>query len=293
MSEYGGQTMVATLRRVMVCAPRDAGWNEAARAAEWKMLGYGHAPNSEVAQAQHEALRRELEEADVEVIALPASDELTLDAVFVHDPSLMTDSGAICLQMGKTERENEPAAHAVRFRAQKIPVLGEMTTPGMAEAGDMVWLDAKTLLVGRGYRTNAAGIEQLRELLAPKGVDVISAPLPHGGGPSVCMHLMSLMSMLDEQTILVDLEWLAVETVELLRQQGFRFIEIEQAERSTLACNVLSLGGGRLLALAENAKTNQRLSAAGFDVRTFPGSEVAINGGGGPTCLTRPILRTV
>jgi len=128
-------------------------------------------------------------------------------------------------------------------------------------------------------------------LLSSKNVNVLSAPLPYGPGPSACLHLMSLMSMLDEQTILVDLPWLAVETVELLRGRGFRLIEIEYSERETLACNVLALGNKRLIALEENAKTNQRMRDAGFDVRTFPGSEICINGAGGPTCLTRPLLR--
>ena len=293
MSKHGGNSMVGTMQRVIVCAPKDAGWARAERVAEWKKLGYVHAPNFALAQEQHDALRQELEFAGAEVIALLPSEQFTLDAVYAHDPSLMTDWGAICLRMGKAERNGEPVAHAAFYRTLGVPVLGEMTAPGMAEAGDMVWLDAKTLLVGRGYRTNAAGIEQLRGLLEPKGVEVIAAPLPHGGGPAVCLHLMSLMSMLDEKTVLVDLEWLAVATVELLREREFRFIEIDAAERATLACNVLSLGNGRLLALAENAKSNSRLRAAGFDVRTFPGSEVAINGGGGPTCLTRPILRRV
>ena len=132
----------------------------------------------------------------------------------------------------------------------------------------------------------------MRALLEPHGVEVISAPLPYGTGPSACLHLMSLMSLLDEQTALVDLPWLAVETVELLQSRGYRLIEIEYSERDTLACNVLSLGEKRLLALEENQKTNQKLRQAGFDVRTFPGSELCINGGGGPTCLTRPLLRT-
>jgi N-dimethylarginine dimethylaminohydrolase len=276
---------------VMVCSPKNAGWTRPERAAEWKKLGYGHAPNLAEAQKQHDMLRKELEAAGAEVFELAAADGITLDAVYAHDPSLMTDYGAICFHMGKPERNGEPAAHAAQYRSLGIPLLGEVKAPGMAEAGDIVWLDEKTLLVGRGYRTNAEGIAQLRALLAPKGVEVISAPLPHGGGPAVCLHLMSLMSLLDERAALVDLEWLAVETVELLRARGFRFVEIDASERATLACNVLSLGGGKLLALAENAKTNARLRAAGFDVRTFPGSEVAINGGGGPTCLTRPILR--
>ena len=131
----------------------------------------------------------------------------------------------------------------------------------------------------------------MRTLLAPKGIDVLSAPLPYGAGPSACLHLMSLISLLDEQTALVDLPWLAVETVELLKSRGFHFVEIDPSERETLACNVLALGGKRLLAIEENRNTNARLRHAGFDVRTFPGSEICINGSGGPTCLTRPLLR--
>lgn len=120
---------------------------------------------------------------------------------------------------------------------------------------------------------------------------MLAAPLPYGSGPSACLHLMSLMSMLDEQTILVDLPWLAVETVELLRARGFRLVEIDYSERDSLACNVLSLGSKRLIALEENARTNQRMRQAGFDVLTFPGTELCLNGSGGPTCLTRPLLR--
>ena len=155
----------------------------------------------------------------------------------------------------------------------------------------MVWLDARTLLIGCGYRTNAEGIGQVRTLLAGHGVDVISAPLPYGAGPSACLHLMSLMSMLDEGTVLVDLPWLAVETVELLKSRGLGLIEIDYSERETLACNVLSLGKARLIAIEENVKTNRRLREAGFEVRTFAGSEICINGSGGPTCLTRPLFR--
>ena len=139
--------------------------------------------------------------------------------------------------------------------------------------------------------TNAAGIQQMRALLSPKGIDVISAPLPYGNGSRECLHLMSLMSLLDGQTVLVDLPWLAVETVELLQTRGFRLIEIDYSERNTLGCNVLSLGNKRLLSIEENQRTNTKLRQAGFDVRTFPGSEICINGSGGPTCLTRPLLR--
>jgi N-dimethylarginine dimethylaminohydrolase len=283
--------MTGTLERVLVCSPRTAGWNQPERATHWQQLGFQHAPNFTTAQSQHQALSRELEITGAEVIEMPPAPDLSLDAVYAHDASLATDHGLIVMRPGKPNRVAEGPHHSAFCKTLDVPTLGKIAPPGTTEAGDILWLDAKTLLIGHGYRTNAAGIQQMRDLLAPKGVQVFSAPLPYGPGPSACLHLMSLISLLDEQTALVDLPWLAVETVDLLQSRGFKFIEIDASERDTLACNVLALGSHRLLAIEENHKTNARLRQAGFDVRTFPGHELCINGSGGPTCLTRPVLR--
>ncbi len=288
---FNGHSMVAPLQRVLVCSPRTAGWDQPERIARWQELGFHHALKFELAQSQHEALTRGLESAGAEVIELPPKDDGSLDAVYAHDASLSTDFGIIVMRMGKSNRVTEGKNHDALYRSLGVPILGTITAPGATEAGDIVWLNSKTLLIGNGYRTNSAGIQQIRAMLARKGIEVISAPLPYGPGPSACLHLMSLISLLDERTALVDLPWLAVETVELLRQHGYRFIEIHPSERDTLACNVLALGANRLLAIEENQKTNARLRDAGFDLRTFPGSELCINGSGGPTCLTRPLLR--
>jgi N-dimethylarginine dimethylaminohydrolase len=288
---FNGHSMVGGLERVLVCSPRTAGWNLRERAARWQGLGFHHAPDFATAQSQHEALCHELKTAGAEVAELPSGPNLSLDAVYTHDASLPTDHGLIVMRPGKSNRVAEGPYHASFCETLDIPILGQITPSASTEAGDIIWLDAKTLLVGRGYRTNAAGIQQMRDLLAPKGVQVLSAPLPHGPGPAACLHLMSLISLLDEQTALVDLPWLAVETVELLQSRGFNFIEIDTSERDTLACNVLALGNNRLLAIAENPKTNARLRQAGFDLRTFPATELCINGSGGPTCLTRPLQR--
>ena len=283
--------MVDPLQRVLVCSPRAARWDSPAVAGRWQDLGFLHPPEFSIAQGQHDRLCRELTSAGAEVFYLPASSDLSLDAVYTHDPSLASDQGLIGLNPGKPNRIPEAQRHVEFCGALGIPAAGQIHPPGKTEAGDMVWLDSTTLLIGQGYRTNAAGIAQMRALLKPYGVEVISAPLPYGPGPSACLHLMSLMSLLDHETALADLPWLAVETVELLKSRGYKLIEIDYSERETLACNVLSLGNRRLLALEENQKTNQKLRNAGFDVRTFPGSELCVNGGGGPTCLTRPLLR--
>ncbi len=288
---FGGHSMVAPLRRVLLCSPQAAGWASPEQLSRWRELGYDHEPNATRAQAQFEALQGILEATGAEVLTLPGGDALSLDAVYVHDASFLTDHGAICLRMGKSARAAEPNHHCLFYRQRGIPVLGEIQPPGLVEAGDLVWLDPATVLAGRGFRTNAAGIEQLRSLLAPHGGEVIAAPLPYGPGPCACLHLMSLMSLLDDRTVLVDLAWLVVETVELLRARGFTLIEIDPTERDTLACNVLGLGEKTVLAFEENPRTIARLRQHGFMVKTIPGSELGINGGGGPTCLTRPLLR--
>jgi N-dimethylarginine dimethylaminohydrolase len=288
---FNGHSMVAPLQRVLVCSPGTAGWNRPEYATRWRDLGFRHAPDFQIAQSQHDALCSHLTAAGSEIIELLPSPELSLDAVYTHDASLATDHGLILMSPGKPNRVPEGQLHGAFCQRFGIPMLANITAPGTTEAGDMLWLDSKTLLIGNGYRTNALGILQMREIFAPKGIEVLSAPLPYGPGPSACLHLMSLISLLDDHTALVDLPWLAVETVELLKSRGFNFIEIDSSERDTLACNVLALGNNRLLAIAENEKTNARLRHAGFDVRTFPGSELCINGSGGPTCLTRPLLR--
>ena len=288
---FNGHSMVAPLQRVLVCSPRTAGWDQPERVAQWQKLGFLHPLDFPTAQAQHETLCRELQTAGAEIVELPPDPGLTLDAVYAHDASFPTDYGMIILRPGKPNRIPEASHQAGFFLRLQIPQLYKFPPQATAEAGDILWLDSKTLLIGQGYRTNNFGIQCIRALLAPKGIEVLSAPLPYGPGPSACLHLMSLISLLDEHTALVDLPFLAVETVELLRSRNFNFIEIDPSERNTLACNVLALGKNRLLAIEENEKTNARLRHAGFDLRTFPGSELCINGSGGPTCLTRPLLR--
>ena len=285
--------MTGRLRRVLLCAPDVAGWSEPQASSRWAELGYRRAPSGAVARAQHDRMRRHLEDAGAEIVWLPAAQGVSLDAVYAHDASFMTDHGAVLMRMGKPARASEPGRHADLYRTLGIPILGGVEAPGTSEAGDIVWLDARTVLVGHGYRTNQAGIEQLRGVLAPHDVEVIAAPLPYGHGPDACLHLMSLISVLDhdERVALVDLAWLAVQTVELLRARGFTLIDIDATERDALACNVVSLGHKLLVALEGSPATIARMRDAGFDVRTFPGSELCDNGSGGPTCLTRPILR--
>jgi N-dimethylarginine dimethylaminohydrolase len=283
--------MCGRLRRVLVCTPEAAGWGDPDRAGRWRALGYHLPPEDRAAGAEHHELRRVLAASGAEVVSLPASGDLSLDAVYTHDASIVTERGAILMRMGKEGRRSEPDRHALFYRAAGIPLIGAIEPPGTLEGGDIVWLDRSTLLVGRGYRSNREGIEQLRSLLAADGVEVLEAPLPHGEGPSECLHLMSLMSILADRVAVVDPPWMSVSTIELLQERGFEMIPIEPSERGTMAANVVSLGERRLVALADNRATNRRLEEHGFEVARLTGRAIAHNGSGGPTCLTRPLLR--
>lgn len=292
MKELGGHSMTAPMKRVLVCAPRTASWAEGSSTyRSWKSLGYQREPDVGRAEAQHARLVEALSSNGAEIHFLPKDPRLTLDSVYAHDASFPSDHGMILMHMGKPARREEPSCHEAFYRSLGVAILGRVEPPGHTEAGDMVWIDEKTLLIGEGYRTNAEGIEQVRRLLRPYGVEVLEAPLPYGPGPEACLHLMSLISLLDVRAALVDLAWLTVGTVRLLEERGFQLVPIETSERDSLACNVLALGNRRLLGIEENRKTNERLARAGFEVLTFPGSEVCANGSGGPTCLTRPFLR--
>ncbi len=282
--------MVGRLRSALVCSPHLAGWNDQEKVSQAEDLGFLGEPDFVTSSRQHEELCSALRDANVELHVLPAHPGLTLDAVYTHDSSLVTDQGFVAMRPGKVNRRGEADAHEAFYEASGIPRLGAIQAPGHVEAGDVVWLDSKTLLVGRGFRSNPDGIRQLQELVGSR-VSVRSVPLPYDQGPGSCLHLMSLLSMLDETTLLIDRPWLAVETLEFLEDRGFRLLDMEPSERATLACNVLALGDGRLLAIRENQNTNARLQSAGFDVRTFSGSALCVCGGGGPTCLTRPLWR--
>ena len=285
----GPPSMCGKLVRSLLIDPGAAGWNAG---ASWRDLGYLHPPEATLAARQHDRIRSLLLGWGVDIVEpdepLPG---LNPDAVYCHDASFPSPRGMVLMRMGKENRSGEPAAHARIYERQGIPVIGAVEAPGLAEGGDLVWLDEHTLLAGEGYRTNAAGIAQLAGILAADGVEVVPVPLPFGDGPRCCLHLMSLISVLDRRTMVADLRFLGVPTFEMLKARGWEFIPIVEAERPTMAANVLALGERTLLAIAANRETNARLRGAGFEVLTYEGSEISQNGSGGPTCLTRPLVR--
>jgi dimethylargininase len=214
--------------------------------------------------------------------------------MFTHDPSLVTDKGAVILRMGKPGRMAEPDLHEVAYKAAGVPILGRIEAPGCVEGGDCVWVDATTLAVGRGVRTNQAGIEQLGKILAPLGVSVLGFDLPLGNGADACLHLMSVISPLDDKLALVYAPMLPVAFWQLLKDRGYTLVEApddEFAASNGLNLNVLALSPGEVVMVDGFPKTRALMEQAGCKVTSFNADALCIPCEGGPTCLTRPVWR--
>ena len=214
-----------------------------------------------------------------------------LDAIFSYDPSLITNRGAILLRPGKVLRQGEPEFHRATYEELGIPVIGEIEVPGTVEGGDTLWLDEGTLAIGRGYRTNNDGIRQLSAILSQVGVQVIAYDLPHWNGPAECLHLMSMISPVAERVAIVHSRMMAVALVDYLKQAEWTLIEMPEEEFETMGCNVLALGDGKVLIANRNPGSAELLRKAGLTVLEYHGDHISHNRQGGPTCLTRPILR--
>jgi len=284
-SRYGGHSLTGRLRRVVVRPPAPP------LGDEWRALGYPRAVDHDRAEREHAAFRALLAEAGAEVIEAGPDAPGELDAIFAYDPSIITDAGAVLLRMGKPERLGEAALAESVYGDLGVPILGRIEAPGTVDGGDTLWLDARTLAVGRGYRTNDGGIAQLAAILGGIGVAVMPVALPHWHGPAECLHLMSLVSPVAPDLAVVYPPLLATAFVEELGARGWGFVEVPDAEFETLGCNVLALAPRRCLVAAGNPVTRSRLEATGCDVVAYEGDEISINRAGGPTCLTRPLWR--
>jgi len=286
---FGSQSMAGQLERVLMRSAASA--MRHARASEWH-YGPGFDPGK--AAAQHEALSRLIAASGAEIEWLTDADDGLADSVFTHDPSLMTDHGAIILAMGKALRRTEPALHEQAYRRMGIPVLGRIESPGQVEGGDCVWVDARTLAVGRGVRTNQDGIQQLSNLLTPKGIQVYGFDLPLWHGEEACLHLMSVISPLADDLALVYAPLLPAAFYQMLRARGIRLVEGDAEEfraSNGLSLNVLPTAPRQVIAVAGFPRTAAAMQAAGCTVSIFEADALCIACEGGPTCLTRPVLR--
>jgi N-dimethylarginine dimethylaminohydrolase len=280
---YGCQSMTAPLRRVLVRRPADTD------IPSWEAYGWRAAPDPAGLAAEHEEFCATLEEAGAEVIVCRAPAGTGIDTLYAYDPALVGNEGAILLRPGKAIRRGEVETMAGDLATAGVPIAARVEAPATVEGGDTLWLDERTLLVGLGYRTNEAGAAALAAALP--GVDVITLDLPHFRGPGEVLHLMSFISPLAEDLAVVYLPLMPVRLVELLSERGIALVEVPDPEFGTMGPNVLALAPRVALALEGNDETRRRLERAGVEVLVYKGAEISRKGDGGPTCLTRPILR--
>jgi N-dimethylarginine dimethylaminohydrolase len=279
------------LARVALRTAQDAFGDPDRIARQWRALGFSAPPDLGRALDEYAAFEALVGASGARIDRLPADASLTLDALYVRDASIVTPRGIVLCRMGKPAREAEPAAAGRAFEALGLPVAGAIEAPGRLEGGDVVWFDERTVAVGRGYRTNDAGIDQLRRHLG-SGVEVIVVALPHHRGPADVFHLMSILSPVDRDLAVVYSPLMPVPFREWLCDRGVRLVEVPDAEFASMGANVLALAPRRCVMLEGNPVTRARLEAAGAEVATYEGSEISLKGGGGPTCLTRPLVRT-
>jgi dimethylargininase len=273
--------MTARLRRVLVRPPRPLD------VASWRDLGWRAEPDARRLAAEHDRFCALLTEAGAQIVSSDGTPG-SLDAIYTFDPVLITDQGALLLQPGKTQRRDEPDGLVPALTGAGIPICGRLSGSELAEGGDTLWLDRETLLVGRSYRTNDEGIDALRRALPH--VDVLTFDLPHLRGAGEVLHLLSLISPLADDLVVAYLPLLPTRLVELLHNRDIEIVEVPDDEFATMGPNVLALAPRTALALHGNDVTRRRMQKAGVDVTVYDGPELA-KGDGGPTCLTRPLLR--
>jgi N-dimethylarginine dimethylaminohydrolase len=278
---------------ILVRHPREAFGNARQIAREWRDLNFTAPPDYAKACDQFDAFVEVLTCSGAPVLQCTGTSEhqgaLSLDSIYVRDASVMSPRGAILCRMGKPQRQGEPAAIAETYAALGIPVIGQIEAPGTLEGGDVTWLGPRLAAVGRGYRTNDAGIEQLRALLGDSIDELIVVPLPHHRGPGDVFHLMSVISPVDRDLAVVYSPLMPVPFRERLLDLGYVLVEVPDAEFDSMGANVFASAPRRCVMVDGNPVTRAALERAGATVWVYDGSEISLKGGGGPTCLTRPI----
>lgn len=288
--DFGSFNNWGQLRQVAVRDVDAAFGSEAKIESEWQQLNYHSRPDLSNAKAEFAEVEKILAANGVDIIKLPAGDGLTLDSLYTHDALIVTPRGLVLPHMGKPARRGEPSINGAHLEKMGFPIAGQITAPGKIEGGDLVWIDRDTLLAGIGYRTNLEGVRQLG-LLAGSDVNIVWFDMPHYKGKSDVFHLMSCLSPLDEDLAAVYLPLMPARLVEFLEDRGINFVEIPDNEFDTMGCNVLALGPRHAVMVDGNPETARRMREVGVTVEIIKAADICRKGEGGPTCMTRPLVR--
>jgi arginine deiminase len=284
-------SMHKNLNKVILKHPKDAFISQEHLRNEWEKFNYIKEPDYIKAQNEYEQFYAIIKNHVPEIEFLPVSETVGLDSLYAHDPVKFTKNGAIIKKSGKKLRQPEADAYKQFLLEKNIPIVGELTGDAVADGGDLVWMDDRTLLIGRGYRTNDEAIKQIQELTKDMVDDCIVVQLPHDQGEEECLHLMSFISIVDENLAVVYSRLMPVFLRQLLIKRGFKLIEVPDEEYHRLGCNVLALAPRVCVMVSGNQSTKEQLLEAGAIVYEYEGNEISYLGTGGPTCLTCPVVR--
>ncbi|MFL3052925.1 MAG: dimethylarginine dimethylaminohydrolase family protein [Candidatus Neomarinimicrobiota bacterium] len=290
--KFGCQDMTNTIRKVLIKDPKSAYKNQANIDTQYEELNYFGKPDFEISLKDYNSFKSILHNNGIEIHCLPSDDITSLDSIYTHDPCLVSNSGVILCSMGKDLRKKEPEMISNYFESLGIPIIGRISSPGKLEGGDIVWIDNRTVAVGVGYRSNFEGIMQLKQILSDDIDEIIPVHLPHWTGPADCLHLMSNVSPIDENLFLVYSKLLPVSFREYLLSRKIKLIEVPDEEYESMGCNVLAIAPRKVIMIEGNNITKKILEDEGVEIFTYPGLEISNKGAGGPTCLTRPFLRS-
>jgi N-dimethylarginine dimethylaminohydrolase len=260
---------------------------------QWEELQFISKPNFNESLKEYEKFKLFLANKNIELSFFPEDKKTWIDSIYCRDASIATDFGMIICNMGKKGRLYEPKAQLEAYQKNDKDILGEIKFPGTLEGGDVAWLDLNTLAVGHTYRTNEEGIRQLKSLLEPKGIEVIVVELPHYKGKEDVFHLMSILSPVDKNLAVVYSPLMPIKFRNELLQRGIQLIDVPDGEFESMGCNVLAVGPRDCLMVDGNPITKKLLENAGCQVFSYKGNEISVKGGGGPTCLTRPMERII
>ena len=280
-----------TLESVFLKSAEDAFRSDKELANQWQTLNYLSKPNFKKSVEEYENFRSFFTTKNIETLFFPSNEKVQIDSIYCRDASVVTDFGVIICNMGKKGRLHEPTAQLNAYEKNDVKILGEIEFPGTLEGGDVAWLDTKTLAVGHTYRTNLEGIRQLKNLLTPKGIEVLVEELPHYKGKEDVFHLMSILSPVDFNLAVVYSPLMPISFRNQLLDRGFELVEVPEVEFDSMACNVLAIAPRVCVMVEGNPVTQRLLEESGCQVFSYEGDEISIKGGGGPTCLTRPMKR--
>lgn len=289
--KYGCQSMTGKIESILIKKPEAAFISQENLNGTWEAYKYFGCPDYKKVLEEYAVFEKFIKDSVPDVYYLDADERTGLDSIYTHDPLKITKKGAIYFPMGKALRSKEYLATKEYLESIGVPTLGEIIPPGKMEGGDVLWIDEKTVAIGRGYRTNDEGIRQFKELTKDIIDEYIIVPMPHGDGEDCCLHLMSIISFVDTDKAVVYSKYMPVFFRQYLLEKGIKLIECNDKEYDYLGTNVLCVEPGKCITIGGNPDITEKMRAAGVDVTTYEGKELSYKGTGGPTCLTCPICR--